>query len=103
MALTSEEINHLAALSHLSLTEEERARFREQLSSVLAYVAKLSELDTSGVAPTDQVTGLENVWRDDIPAVAPPATRELLLENLPKRSGDLLSVPGILSVTTDDF
>jgi aspartyl-tRNA(Asn)/glutamyl-tRNA(Gln) amidotransferase subunit C len=65
MKLTKQEIEHVAKLARLELTEEEVIKYGEQLSAVLSYIDQLSEVDTSGVEPTAQVTGLENVWRED--------------------------------------
>lgn len=96
MKLTIEEIEHLARLANLGLAAEEKELYREQISSVLEYVAKLGEVDTSGVEPTAQVTGLVNVSRDDVVHGSDPGTRELLLKNMPERNGDLLKVPAIL-------
>lgn len=96
MQLSFEEIDHLAKLAHLALADEERTRFRDQLSSVLEYVAKLQRVDTSSVPPTAQVTGQENVWREDRVAQADPWTHDLLIKNMPEQSGNLLKVKGVL-------
>ena len=66
--LTSDDVRHIAKLARLSLTDEEIARFPDQLTSILAYVDMLKEVDTSGVEPTSQVTGLDNALREDVPA-----------------------------------
>ena len=60
-------VKHVALLASLKLSEKEIKKFQKQLSEILAYVDKLSELETKGVEPTSQVTGLENVFRDDEP------------------------------------
>ena len=63
--LTLEEISHVADLAKLKLTKEDPEKFRTQLSSILDLVAKLQEVDTAGILPTNQVTNLENVFRED--------------------------------------
>ena len=63
--LTIDEVKKIAKLAHLNLGENEVAKFQEQLSEVLDYVEVLNELDTVNVAPTNQVTGLENITRED--------------------------------------
>lgn len=63
--LTNDEIIHLAKLAKLSLTDKEIELYKSQLSSIIGYIGKLNELDTSSVLPTNQVTGLENVLRED--------------------------------------
>lgn len=63
--LTTEEVRHTAKLAQLTLTDLEIEKFTTQLSEVLDYIGKLNEVETTGVEPTSQVTGLENVFRED--------------------------------------
>jgi aspartyl-tRNA(Asn)/glutamyl-tRNA(Gln) amidotransferase subunit C len=63
--ITTDDVRHLAQLSSLQLSDEEVANLQVDLGNILNYIDQLSELDTTGVEPTYQVTGLENVWRDD--------------------------------------
>jgi aspartyl-tRNA(Asn)/glutamyl-tRNA(Gln) amidotransferase subunit C len=65
MKLTKKEIEHIANLARLDLTDEEFKKYGEQLSGVLSYIEQLQEVDTTDVEPTAQVTGLENVMRED--------------------------------------
>lgn len=65
MSITREEINHIAELSRLELTEEEKEKYGAQLDTILKYVSQLEEVDTSKVEPTAQVSGLVDVWRED--------------------------------------
>ncbi len=65
-ALTKDQVLHIAKLARLELTPEEVTKMTKELSSILQYVAVLSELDTSGVEPTAQVTGQKNVFREDV-------------------------------------
>ena len=65
MAITREEIKHLAELARLSLTPEEEEKFRGQLDSILEYISQLNEVDTKNIEPTAQVSGLTDVWRSD--------------------------------------
>ncbi len=58
-------VPHIAKLANLPLTEEETKKFETQLSSILHYVEKLKNIDTKSVKPTSQITGLENVTRED--------------------------------------
>jgi len=60
------DISHIATLANLQIKDNEKDKFTTQLSSVLEYIAKLGELDTTHVEPTSQVTGLENVLREDV-------------------------------------
>ncbi len=63
--ITSDAVRQLASLSAIALSDDEIEQLRVDLSAILGYVAELGELDTAGVEPTYQVTGLQNVWRDD--------------------------------------
>lgn len=65
MKLSKQEVEKIAKLSRLELNEEEKDKFAGQLSAVLDYVGKLNEVNTENVAMTAQVTGLENVYRED--------------------------------------
>lgn len=63
--LTREDVLKLARLARLALTDEEVETFRQELSEVLRYVAQLDDVETTGLEPTTQVTGLKNVMRED--------------------------------------
>ncbi len=65
-ALTKEQVLHIAKLARLTLTSEEVDKMTKELSSILAYVDMLGEVDTSNTEPTSQITGLTNAWREDI-------------------------------------
>lgn len=65
MKLTKQEVEKIAKLSRLELTEAEKKKFADQISAVLDYVGKLEEVNTENVEMTAQVTGLENVYRKD--------------------------------------
>jgi aspartyl-tRNA(Asn)/glutamyl-tRNA(Gln) amidotransferase subunit C len=64
--ITKSDIDHVAKLSSLNLTDSEKAHFAPQLSSIISHIESLSEVDTQGVLPTSQTTGLENVMREDV-------------------------------------
>ncbi|OGY41128.1 MAG: asparaginyl/glutamyl-tRNA amidotransferase subunit C [Candidatus Buchananbacteria bacterium RBG_13_39_9] len=66
MKLSLQEVEKIAKLSRLELTEAEKEKFASQLSAVLDYVGKLNEVNTENVDMTAQVTGLENVYREDL-------------------------------------
>ena len=59
------DIEHLAKLARLKLTDAEKERFSKQMGTIIEYIEKLSELDTKNVEPTAHVLGLNNVFRDD--------------------------------------
>jgi aspartyl-tRNA(Asn)/glutamyl-tRNA(Gln) amidotransferase subunit C len=66
MSLSKSEIQHIAKLARLDLTEAELEKYGGQLSKILDYIDQLKEVDVKGVEPTAQITGLENVWREDV-------------------------------------
>lgn len=92
--ISRSDVEHVARLARLGLTDEEIERLVPQLSRILEAVGKLSEVDTSSVGPTAQVIALENVMRDDV--VTAPMTREAALAEAPLREGGLLRVPVVL-------
>jgi aspartyl-tRNA(Asn)/glutamyl-tRNA(Gln) amidotransferase subunit C len=94
MSITSEQVAHIASLARLSLTQEERDMFQGQLSSIIAYVEQLGELDTAGVEPTSHVLPLSNVMRDDVAGESLP--REEALRNAPDGTGEFYGVPKII-------
>lgn len=86
MPLTRAQVQHIAELAKLKLTEDEIARMTEQLSAILDYAARLQELDTEAIPPTASVVPLRNVMRDDV--VMPSMPREDVLANAPDKSAD---------------
>jgi aspartyl-tRNA(Asn)/glutamyl-tRNA(Gln) amidotransferase subunit C len=91
MAITREEVLHVARLARLELSEEEVERFQEQLSAILDAVSKVRELDLSEVPATSHPLELANAWDDDIPHVC--LTHEEAFANAPDRDGDFFRVP----------
>lgn len=92
--ITPEDVEHVARLARLSLTEGEKARLREELDAILAYVDALRAVDTGGVEPTAHVLPVVNVMREDEPRPCLPA--ETMLANAPDRSGLFVRVPRII-------
>lgn len=94
MSISIEEVEHIALLARLSLSEEEKRLFCFQLSSILGYIEKLNELDTEGIEPTSHVVALSNVMRDDVPR--PSIPKEDMLMNAPDRTDKFYRVPRII-------
>jgi len=92
--ISKEDIEHIASLGRLHLTEGEKELFGSQLSSILDYMEKLNELDTTEVAPTSHVLPLSNVMRDDVPG--PSIPREDALMNAPDHTDKFFRVPKII-------
>ena len=95
MAIDRTIVEHIAKLARIGVGEAEARRFSAELDSILEYVAKLNALDTSSVAPTAQVGGLENQWRDDGASRVPPHDPAHLTGAFPKRRGGFLEVEAI--------
>lgn len=93
--ISRDDVLHLAQLSSLQLTDDEVDELQQDIGNILGYVEQLSELDTSGVEPTYQVTGLENIWRDDV-VDQTGVTREQLLSLAPEQQGNSVKVPKVL-------
>jgi aspartyl-tRNA(Asn)/glutamyl-tRNA(Gln) amidotransferase subunit C len=92
--LTRSDVEHVAYLARLRLTDEELDRLEGQLNHILDQYEKLSELDTSAIAPTAQTIELENILRDDV--AGPSLTVEAVLSNASVTEGDFIVVPPIL-------
>lgn len=93
--ILASDIQHLAALSGLSLDEDEIEPLRADIEKIVSYVNKLDELDVSGVEPTYQVTDLANVMRED-EVDQSEATREQLIELAPESLDGQIKVPKVL-------
>jgi aspartyl-tRNA(Asn)/glutamyl-tRNA(Gln) amidotransferase subunit C len=94
MRITLEEVEHIARLARLKLTEEEKILYSEQLSKILDYIEKLNELDTTNVEPTSHVLPIKNVFREDTPVPSLPVDEAL--QNAPQRAGPYYRVPRII-------
>ena len=92
--ITRKEVDHVARLARLALSEEEKEVMTRQLDRILAYVDKLNELDTSQVEPTSHVIPMENVMRED--AMRASLAHDDALANAPDREGPFFRVPRII-------
>ena len=88
------DVEDVARLARLALTDSELDRMREQLNGIIAYIDKLNELDTRDVAPTSHAVPLVNVMRDD--EAGPCLPRDEALANAPDRAGEFFRVPRII-------
>jgi aspartyl-tRNA(Asn)/glutamyl-tRNA(Gln) amidotransferase subunit C len=92
--ISRQDVEHVARLSRLALSEAEIERMREQLGGILAYIDTLRSLDTAGVEPTAHAVPLVNVMRDD--EIRPTLAQEDALANAPDRSDAFFRVPRII-------
>ncbi len=93
MALTKQEVEHIAKLARLNLTEEEKELYGGQLSDILAYVEKMRAVETAKVEPTSQVTGLTNVMRED--EIIESGISEKLVANAPESHDGYIKIPKV--------
>ena len=93
--ISRDDVLHLAQLSSLQLGDDEIDALQADIGNILGYVEQLGELDTTGVEPTYQVTGLTNVWRQD-EIDQSGVTREQLLALAPEQQANSVKVPKVL-------
>jgi aspartyl-tRNA(Asn)/glutamyl-tRNA(Gln) amidotransferase subunit C len=93
--ISDDTVLHLAHLSKLQLGDDEVSALAADISAILGYVEQLDELDTEGVEPTYQVTGLQNIWRSDEVGAA-RNVRETLLALAPEQLDNQVKVPKVL-------
>lgn len=93
--ISSDNVRRLAQLSNLQLAENEVESLTHDIGEILTYIEQLSEIDTSQIEPTYQVTGLENVWREDVVEES-SVSRETLLALAPESANNQVKVPKVL-------
>lgn len=94
MAVTINDVEHIARLAKLSFSDEEKAKFTEQFNEILSFMEKLNELDTSNVEPLSHVIELNNVLREDV--VKPSLPTEEALKNAPSKTDAFFKVPKVI-------
>lgn len=94
MSVSLEDVRHLAKLSQIRLSKAELTSLAGDIDRIVGYIDQLDELDTAGVEPTFQLTGLENVWRTD--EVKPQLERRELLQLAPDSEDGQVKVPKVL-------
>ena len=94
MSVSKDDVAHLAALSSISLSDDQLTALTVDLENIIGYIEQLQELDTDGVEPTYQLTGLSNVWRND--EIKPQLEREKLLQLAPAQLDNQVKVPKVL-------
>lgn len=96
MALTKKEIEHIAELARIRLEEVEKEKLAHDLGAILGYIDKLKEVNTEGVDPVSNITGLENVFRkDERPAGAEAKKAEQLIGQSPATKDGYVKVKSV--------
>jgi aspartyl-tRNA(Asn)/glutamyl-tRNA(Gln) amidotransferase subunit C len=94
MPISRQEVQHIAKLARVGLSEADIARFQEQLSSIVDYFQALRQVDTEGVPPTFHTLPLQNIMRED--AAGFSLDKEAIMANAPLREGDYFRVRPVL-------
>jgi aspartyl-tRNA(Asn)/glutamyl-tRNA(Gln) amidotransferase subunit C len=94
MEITKKDVEYIAELAKLELTEEEKNLYGGQLKNIFAWIEELNKAGTSGVQPTAHILGLESVLREDLPE--PFANMESILKLAPQREFDFVKVPKVI-------
>jgi aspartyl-tRNA(Asn)/glutamyl-tRNA(Gln) amidotransferase subunit C len=93
--ISVDEVKRIAKLARIGLSEEETVKMADELGNILTFVEQLQNVDITGTLPTDQVTGLEDVWRED--EVKPSPSRDQLLAGAPATKDGYIVVKRVLN------
>jgi len=96
MSISKKDVEHVARLARLALSEEEKDRYTTQLGSILQYIEKLNGLNTDGVKPTEHPWPVTNVWREDKVESLQNVTRDELLQHAPETEGPFFKVRKVM-------
>ena len=94
--ISLEEVEHIAELARIELTEKEKRKFSDELSDVLGYVEQLQKVNTKNIEPVSQVTGLVNVIRKDIAEDFGEDGRKIMISNFPEEKDGCIKVKQIM-------
>lgn len=98
--ITEDDIQHIADLARIEISEDEKKKYASEMSAVLGYIDLLNEVKTDNIAPTTQVTGLANVVRGDDPRIEDAdiknGNRKKILEGVPLKEGHYIKVKSVL-------
>jgi len=96
MKITRKDVDYVARLARLKLSEEEKEKFTLQLESIISHIDQLKELDTKEILPTSHVLELRNAWRDDEVVRSSSELLEEILSNAPDREGNFFKVKKVI-------
>lgn len=94
MKITTKEVEDVALLARLDLSQGELNLMTNQLDNILSYIEKLNEVDTAGVSTTSHIFSINNAFREDIPGES--LGREEVLKNAPEKNGEMFKVPKVI-------
>ncbi len=93
--ISKQQVEHMAKLARIELTEKGKRKFQKELSSILDYVKQLNKVNTKDVESIKQITGLKDVMRDDEVQSPKSKVQSKLFKNVPKRKDDYIKVPKV--------
>ncbi len=96
MKITKKDVEHVARLARLALSEEEKERYTAQLEGILEYIDKLNKADTANVPPTSHVLPMANVWREDQVEPKRLGSQQDILKNAPEAEGPFFKVKKVI-------
>ena len=96
MKITRKDVDYVARLARLKLTDEEKEKFTLQLESIISYIDQLKEVDTANIQPTSHVLELKNAWREDKTLKSSGELLEDILKNAPDREGNFFKVKKVI-------
>lgn len=99
MQLTHDQIEQVAVLARLRLSEAEKNQYATELSAIFGYIETLAEVDTTGVTETSQVTGLEDVMAPDVVCDTSEEIKVALRASFPEKKGELLKVKAVFNTS----
>lgn len=88
--ISKKDVEHVAKLSRLELSEEEKSQYTQELGAILDYVDELNSAPTEGIEPISQISGLKNIARED--KITESSDRDLILENAPDKKDGFIKV-----------
>ncbi|MDP9173594.1 MAG: Asp-tRNA(Asn)/Glu-tRNA(Gln) amidotransferase subunit GatC [Planctomycetota bacterium] len=97
--ITLDQVRHVAKLARLALDEPKLEKLARQLESILGYVAKISEVDVTGIEPMAHALPVHNVFREDV--IEPSLPLEKVLQNAPATDGPFFKVPKVIGGDED--
>ncbi len=101
MSISREEVEHVAHLARLGLSEEEKTRLQRELSQILETMRAIDQVDTTTIPPTAQVIPLDTIMREDV--ARPSATVDDILRNAPSHEAGFFRVPPVLEIGDRDL
>ena len=94
--ISKKEVEHIADLCRIKLSEEEKELFTKQFNDILNFFKQLDEIDTPNVSPTFHVLDISNVFRED--EIKPSLPKERIFKNVPKKEKDFIKAPRMTEV-----